>query len=110
MHIVCRQTVDQILIPSRVSPRRPVRPEAYPLPHSPLAAPVASSFWGGQRRRTQLPSWTDSPRLSERSAGTARSELRGAPQKLVDAGCPQAKPEGRRQQGRILGYVCEQER
>jgi hypothetical protein len=60
--------------------------------------------WGAQgagwhARRSARASWTDSPRLSERSAAGAQRVLRCTP-RASTPGCPAAQRRGRRQQGR----------
>ena len=59
----------------------------------PGAAPGAGCLRGGHARRSAHASWTDLPRLSERSA-PARSEFCGTPRKRPDPGLPRSASEG----------------
>ena len=47
-------------------------------------------------------SWTDSPRLFERSERSERSEFCGAPRKRCDAGLPRSEAQGSQTWGRFL--------
>jgi len=72
-------------------------PNGCPLPIPSVCAEERRA-WGGVCRRTHA-SWTDSLRLSERSAAGAQRVPQRAP-RTSTAGCPEAKRRGRRQWGR----------